>query len=124
MPVEGWRPVTLKEAIMQRLEAQFRLQKEELAMKHITDLGSYISKILEDELERKETLSKYAPFMAEVGIYQNRILIDDKNKDTFFEVIYKDKELFCKGCERNDCMHVGFAYSIPKVIKSLREKKT
>ena len=123
MPVEGWKSVTIRERILQKLETQFQSQKEELQRKkNINSFSSYVSNILGEVIERNEILIRYAPFMSEIGIYENRILIDDKKKDAFFEVVHKNKELFCRGCEKNDCVHVGFAYSIPLVNKTLREE--
>ena len=122
MPAEGWKSVTIRERVLQKLETQYQSRKEELQKKNINSFTSYVSKILEEEIERSEILMKYAPFLSEIGIYENRILLDDKRKDAFFEVVYKNKELFCRGCGRNDCVHVGFAYSIPLVNKTLREE--
>jgi len=123
MPVTGWRSVSVRSQVLERLETQYNSQKEQLEKeKNITSFSSYVSNILMDMVERSEILSRYAPFMSEIGITDNRIILDDKKTGSIVEIILMNKELFCRDCQRNDCIHVGFAYSIPIVNKTLREQ--
>jgi len=119
---KGWAPISVRAQVLEKLQSRYESKREELEKKNIRSFNSYVTDILAVLVERDEILARYAPFMSEAGIFENRILIDDKKKGEFFEVVHKNKELFCRGCERSDCLHVGFAYSIPLVNKTLREE--
>lgn len=75
------------------------------------------------ELERNEIFARYAPAMEEFGDDEGRTVYikDNRAKRRIAAVTLQGKELHCDVDDSNDCVHVGFAYSLPKVYKVMGE---
>jgi hypothetical protein len=72
---------------------------------------------------RYEAFAKHAPYMEKLSIDQNRVVLKDNKRNRIAEVVLKDGELQCLLDERFDCVHVGFAYSLPELYYLTNEIK-
>ena len=71
-------------------------------------------------MEKDEVFARHAPFMQEFGSDEsgNTVYIKDNRTGRIAGIaIGKDKELHCDVDDRSDCVHVGFAFSLPEVYK-------
>ena len=61
--------------------------------------------------------------MEKLSIDQNRVVLKDNKRNRIAEVMLKEGELQCLQYERSDCVHVGFAYSLPELYNMNGEIK-
>jgi hypothetical protein len=77
--------------------------------------------LLWDQIERKEELRKYGPFLEKGEIYDRTISIRDNKRKRMVELVVKEGDLHCMEDNTTDCVHIGFAWSIPAVYRVLKE---
>ena len=70
---------------------------------------------MEEMMLRYEVFAKHALYMEKLSIDQNRVVLKDNKRNRIAEVMLKEGELQCLLDERADCVHVGFAYSLPEM---------
>lgn len=114
LPKEGFKSITVSEAIYNRFYKRYAERKDELGLKGVSSFSGYLTSILEELMERDEIFAKHGPFLEELAIEGNTIVLWDNRLDRSAEVVLQEKGLYCRSDERNDCVHVGFAYSIPR----------
>jgi hypothetical protein len=70
-------------------------------------------------MEKNEVFARYAPFLEEFGYDEgtNTIYIKDNRTNRIAGVTIKDKVWTCDIDQRDDCVHIGFAYALPQVYK-------
>jgi len=119
----GFMSLTVTEKVYSHYKKSFEAKKEELARKGVTSFAGYITSMLEELMERDEVFARYAPFIEEFGFDPDgrTIYLKDNKIGRIAEVVFQNKELYCRLDERGDCVHVGFAYSLPKVYKVMAE---
>jgi len=121
MPYKGV-VVTIKESAYQKIRKEYeRRTKGNIAF--TTWLTNYIL----EHLEEDELLSCYAPGLEFIGTDGDTVFIKDWFIDRVVEVIIRDlgigkRFLYCRYCERDDCLHVGFCFAIREVNKMLIER--
>ena len=45
--------------------------------------------------------------------------VKDNKKNRIAECVLQDGDLYCMMCESPNCVHIGFAWSIPEVYKAM-----
>jgi hypothetical protein len=121
MPYKGV-VVTIKESAYQKIKAEYeRRTKGNIAF--TTWLTNYIL----EHLEEDELLSRYAPGLELIGVEYDTAFIKDTFIDRIAEVVIRDKGvgkrfLYCRHCERDDCLHVGFCFAVREINKVLVER--
>ena len=73
-------------------------------------------------LERSPPLQNES-FMRMVYLKNNLLAIQDNVQNRVVDLLIKNGKITCLFDEKDDCMHVGFAYSIP-IVRKLLNKKT
>jgi hypothetical protein len=116
---EGWKTVSLRTELLQRVE-KVREAKQEGKTRKIP-LGTLVEDLLLPELERNEALRHYAPFLEQVGIEDDVIFLKDNRLLKIVELRVRDGDLYCDHDRRKSCVHIGFAWSIPRVYKVMKE---
>ena len=98
--------------------------QEFLKKRGIRSFTSFVNYILEEEMQRYEVMALRAPMLELIAVDENRVVIRDRKLDRIAEVAYdwERNDLYCQLCQRDDCYHVGFAYSIPEVNEKLTEE--
>ncbi len=121
MPREGFRSITVSQAVYDRFYKRYQTHKKDLELKGISSFTGYITSILEELMMKEEIFARYAPFIQEFGVQGDTVILWDNKVNRSVEVVLKDKELYCRFDERSDCVHVGYAYSIPQVYSIMAE---
>jgi len=116
---EAWKTVSLRTVLIERIE-KVREAKQEGKTRKIP-LGTMVEDLLLPELERNEALRHYAPFLEQVGIEDNVIFLKDNRLLKIVELRVRDGDLYCDHDRSKSCVHVGFAWSIPRVYKVMKE---
>ena len=122
MPKEGFSVITITEQAHEKARSMY-LQKVKSGEEN-KSFSRYINDMIMDRIEADENLSLMAPFMQKVGLQDNSIMIKDNKIGRLTEVQVHGKELVCLHCNKKDCVHVGFAYSIPEVYRVMKLQKS
>ena len=100
---------------LKRLEKEFQQNKSK-------QLGSSFSAFIADaaliELERRDLINR-AAYISLIAINNNAIILKDVKEKRFAEVYLRNQALKCDTCDKDDCIHVGFALALPEIRKSL-----
>ena len=76
--------------------------------------------MLEDRMREDEATATHAPKMRKISVEGDRVILHDTMANRVAEVAVRDGTLFCHLCEKkNDCVHAGFALSLPEVYAVL-----
>lgn len=122
MPESGFKSITVSELVYKRFFDVYTQIKKQLELKGITSFSGYVTSIMDEMMLRNEVFAKYAPMLEKIATDDNRIVIKDNKKNRIAEVQVKGGDLYCLLDERNDCVHVGFVYSLPEVYRILHER--
>jgi len=119
MPKSGFKSITVSEYVYRKFFDVYEKSKKDLEMKGITSFSGYLTSMMEELMQKYEVFAKYAPMMEKIAVDDNRVVVKDNRKNRIAEVQIKNGELYCMLDEKNDCVHVGFVYSLPEVCKTL-----
>jgi|APSaa5957512535_1039671.scaffolds.fasta_scaffold13205_3 hypothetical protein len=122
MPKTGFKSYALKEKLYDFWKNEFEDNKEELLKLGITSFSAYLTSIMNKSLERSPPLQNES-FMRMVYLKNNLLAIQDNVQNRVVDLLIKNGKITCLFDEKDDCMHVGFAYSIP-IVRKLLNKKT
>jgi hypothetical protein len=105
--------------VYERYKQTYEKKKEQLTRKGITSFAGYITSTLEELMEKDEVFARYALFMQEFGYDEgtNTIYIKDNRTNRIAGVTIREKGLTCDLDQREDCVHIGFAYALPQVYR-------
>ena len=116
MPLKGWKSTSLKEDTIQRLKNLFEKESKKLEAYEINSISEFIDYSINKFSESPTP----KPRMEHFNVFEDHVtVIDHDIGDRIINVYIKDGKLWCEHDESFDCIHVGFAYSIPKVQRSL-----
>jgi hypothetical protein len=115
MPKPGYKSITVSEHVYRKFFKVYQENKKGLGAKGVRSFSGYLTSMMEEMMLKYEAFAKHAPYMEKLSIDQNRIVLKDNKRDRIAEVLLKEGELQCLLDERADCVHVGFAYSLPEL---------
>jgi hypothetical protein len=121
MPKIGFKSYALKEKLYDFWKNEFEDNKEELLKLGITSFSAYLTSIMNKSLENSPPIQNDS-FMSMVYLKDNLLAIQDNVQNRVVDLLIKNGKITCLFDEKDDCMHVGFAYSIPSVNKLLNKK--
>lgn len=81
--------------------------------------------LLERAVENDQNFSRMPVGFQKIGIYGNSVLLRDHLEQIYqVKIYFKDgnTELRCLKDRRNDCIHIGYAYSIPELYQVIRKE--
>ncbi len=115
----GYMNLSITIPVYERYKQTYQKNKEQLTRKGVTSFAGYITSTLEEMMEKNEIFGRWAPFMQEFGFDEgtNTIYIKDNRTNRIAAVSVKDKAWTCDIDQRDDCVHIGFAYALPQVYK-------
>ncbi len=114
MPKPGFKSITVSEHVYDKFFKSYGRNKKGLELKGIRSFSGYLTSMMEEMTLRYETFAIHSPYMEKLSVDQNRVVLDNK-RNRIAEVILKEGELQCLLDEKSDCVHVGFAYSLPEL---------
>ena len=123
MPKPGFKSITVSENVYERFFNAFLKNKKELEFKRITSFSGYLTSMIEEIMKKYEANGLHAPFMEKILIDHSSIIIKDNKRNQIVEITLHDNELQCLLDDRNDCVHVGFVYSLPEFYFMLTPKE-
>ena len=120
----GYTSIAVTEQVFNSYKSTFEAKKEQLVKKGITSFSGYVTSLLEELMERDAIFARYAPFNEEFDFDDSGriVYIRDNRTKRIAGVSIRGNELHCDVDDENDCVHVGFAYSIPKVYEVMNER--
>lgn len=120
----GYTSIAVTEQVFNSYKSTFEAKKEQLVKRGITSFSGYITSMLEELMERDSIFARYAPFMEEFDFDDSggTVYIKDNRTKRIAGISIQGKELHCDVDDANDCVHVGFAFSIPKVYEVMHER--
>jgi len=123
LPKPGFKSITVSENVYGRFFNAFLKNKKELEFKGITSFSGYLTSMIEEIMKKYEANGLHAPFMEKILIDHSSIIIKDNKRNQIVEITLHDNELQCLLDDRNDCVHVGFVYSLPEFYFMLTPKE-
>ncbi|GIU72418.1 MAG: hypothetical protein KatS3mg003_1897 [Candidatus Nitrosocaldaceae archaeon] len=118
MPRKGWKTVLMREEVYERFRENYEQHKPKIKKTFTGWLNEYLIEVIEGRAE----IMRKAPALEFVGIMSDgSIAIKDHFEDKLIEVEpHGDKRLlYCRYCEKDDCLHVGFCFAIREVNNEL-----
>jgi hypothetical protein len=118
----NWITITISKELYGKLKERYEAEK-----KRFVAFTPWVSDYILERLEEDELLRRHAPFLSFIGAYGNEVHIADYFENRIVEVEFHDqgigkKIMYCRHCERDDCLHVGFCFAIREVNKALVER--
>jgi len=119
MPAKGYASITVSEGIYRKLKETYN--KETSREKVKLSLSKWTEKYLWDVVEENEAWRGYMPFLQEEEITEEGIFIRDNRLNRLVQLSIKEGDLFCDLDRASNCVHIGFAWSIPQVYRVMKE---
>ena len=115
---KGWLTVQVREEVKNDLLELYNKDKKRPSNQKFT---AYLDLILKNTIEFTKQITEYGPFLEFTSAIDNHIVIKDNtmNKLVTIYINSKKKELQCDFCEKTDCLHIGFCFSVPEIYKIL-----
>ncbi len=122
MPKPGFKSITVSESVYNRFQDAYQKSQEDLSRKGVKSFSGYVSYMLEEQMLKDETFARHAPMIKKVSVESDCIILRDNVHNRIVEVSVHNNELYCQRCEQKDCVHVGFAFSMPDVYDMLSSR--
>jgi hypothetical protein len=121
---KNWRPVNLRAEVVAKVEK--RIQSEYEGALRKPAIGAYIENLVLPLLEEGPGPREARPFLEELSVDSEKVFIRDNRLDKVAELTFKNRSsLFCNLEHSDNCVHIGFAWTIPEVFRMLiRSKET
>jgi hypothetical protein len=118
----NWVTITISKELYNKLRERYEAEK-----RRFVAFTPWVSDYILERLEEDELLRRYGRFLSFIGTYGNEVHIADYFENRIVEVEFHDqgigkKIMYCRYCERDDCLHVGFCFAIREVNKILIER--
>lgn len=119
LPQHGQKTITMSGKRLEKLEEKYKQEKN----RHPTlSFSAFITESAIMELERRQILRE-AQFISLIGIHDNVVTLKDaRNNEKFIEVQIGERKAKCLSDGTSDCIHVGFVYALPEVMRTLKAK--
>jgi len=90
--------------------------KDQYKKKGITTFSGYITSLIEERMRIEKICTLTPPLIEVISIDKTRVILKDNIVNRIIEIeIIWNNTLYCKFCEKNNCHHIGFAYSIHQI---------
>jgi hypothetical protein len=126
LPKPGFSSLLLRNDVFHKAMTLYRQKSKSGELgerKKKKSFSRYVNDIIKDALEEDRILSSASPVLSKVAVEGNSVLIKDSKRNRLAEVKIelsgrrRVRQLTCLLDNRSDCLHVGFAYSIPEVYR-------
>jgi len=119
-----WRTVRIPAELLDEVE---KFLKDDLARREgYNSKAQFITDAIREYLHRYKSTR---PRLEHMNVYENRVTILDRELERYGRIVdvflKKDTDEivypYCSYCRSNDCLHVDFAFEIPKVRETLQK---
>ena len=121
MPKAGFKSITVSETVYDKFNMIYQNSKDELTMKGVNSFSGYVTYMLEEMMAKDKIFAMYAPKIEKISVDEDRVILKDNIKSRIAEVAINNGHLSCQLCDDKDCVHVGFAFSLPEVYEILNK---
>ena len=122
MPKRGFKSYLLKDKLYTILQKRFEENKEELKKQGINSFSAFLTYLINKKVNEQIHEKKYRQEIEKIRILGNIIILKDNINDRIIELKIQKGEIFCEFDKTNECIHVGFAYSLPETYDLLNKK--
>ena len=122
MPKKGFKSYALKEKLYDFWKNEYDDNKDDLHKLGVTSFSGYITSIVNESV-KKSLQNSNESFMSMIYLKDDLLGIRDNIQNCTVDLLIKNGKITCLVDDKDDCVHVGFAYSIPSV-NTLLNKKT
>ena len=122
MPKPGFKSITVSELVYDRFQDAYQKSREELSRKGVKSFSGYVSYMLEEQMLKDEAFARHAPKIKSISVESDCVILRDNIHNKIVEVTIRDGQLICQQCEQDDCVHVGFVFSMPDVYDMLSSR--
>jgi hypothetical protein len=106
--------IELPRSLVDEIEQIMRLKFERRPVSVST--SRYVSELLRYAIEKEQASQLFSQSLEEYSIEKDRIYIKDNERNVVAELSFKDLgDLYCNYDASKNCVHIGFALSIPAV---------
>lgn len=123
MPKAKFRSITVSEATFNHMNYTWECCKKDYAAKGVFSFSGYITHHLSELIKQDSISAKYPSLIDTISIDNDRILLNDRIKKRIAELAIVKNKLFCYLCNRDNCIHVGFAYSLYQIYEKLNDSQ-
>ena len=120
MPKPGFKSITVSEYVYRKFFEVYEKNRKDLELKGIRSFSGYLTSMMEEMMVKYEALAKHIPLIEKVAMDRDRVILRDNKCNRIIEVLFRNDELQCLLDESSDCIHVGFAYSLPELYSTMK----
>lgn len=120
MPYAGHTAITVTKKVYERLKETYHDENSD--EKVSLSFSKWTEKHLWDVIERYEVWKNYMPLLEEQSINEDGISIRDHKINRTAILTLRKSDLYCDVDETFNCVHIGFAWSLPKVYRIMKER--
>ena len=121
MPKKGFTSYVLKEKLYDFWKNEYDDNKDNLHKLGVTSFSGYITSIVNESI-KKSLQNSNESFMSMIYLKDDLLGIRDNIQNCTVDLLIKNGKITCLVDDKDDCVHVGFAYSIPSVNILLNKK--
>lgn len=111
--------MTISQVNLDRLNRFWEKNEDALTSNSVNSLNDVVGYLL-DQAEGQ----KIQPRLEHINVFEDHISIRDnelkKEINVYVKEIKDRKVLWCEYDQSENCIHVGYAWAIPKVVKALK----
>ncbi len=122
MSKEGWRSVDLPDELVEKVERLRSLRLERRPGSPVS-LGLFISDVMNETLANEDIRENYPALLDEYLVQSNIVSLMDTRTSKVVDLKLQEGGLYCPVDHTDNCVHIGFAWSIPSVNKMLAQNK-
>jgi hypothetical protein len=122
MPKPGFKSITVSDYVYRKFFEVYEKSRRDLELKGITSFSGYLTSVMEEMMIKYEAFANHIPLIEKIAIDSDRVILKDNKCNRIIEVLFRNDELHCLLDESSDCIHIGFAYSLPELYSTIKFK--
>ncbi|MEM3437241.1 MAG: ribbon-helix-helix domain-containing protein [Nitrososphaerales archaeon] len=111
-----WNKVNIPQEMLDLIDKY--LKTEMAKQRGLTSRSDVAIEAIRKFLER-EGMYTPKPRFEHLNTYEDHVKIWDNRLSRTASVYFKEDKVLCDICESDECIHIGFALSIPEVVNAL-----
>jgi len=127
MPIGKYRGITLQRELVNKIEEYIKAHPE-MGYKSLAD---FITDAVREKCEQLKILTPTPelPQLEHFNISENGVRILDRSlangysRGRIIDVYFKPEGAWCEHCQTNNCKHIQFALTIPKIREIIWKKR-